>query len=239
MRSPFLIFLVFALMAFSCKDAKSELSDSIIPEIELETQQDTIYYLALGDSYTIGESVPSNENFPNQLGDSLRNKNLLVEEVKIIARTGWTTNELQDAINKEQPDTNKYNLVTLLIGVNNQYRGYPISQFEKEFTELLNQAIKFAGGDPKRVVVVSIPDYGVTPFAQGLNPEKIGREIDAYNELKQAISENLQVPFVNITPFSRTAIDDASLIAGDRLHPSGKMYTQWVRQILPEVMMRF
>lgn len=202
---------------------------------EMEEKTD-IRYLALGDSYTIGESVPEQGRFPLQLSDSLVERGYEVEETKIIARTGWTTDELQAAIDKEALDTAAFNLVTLLIGVNNQYRGYPIEKFETEFERLLQQAIEFAGDDTSRVFVVSIPDYGVTPFAANRNPSKIGREIDQYNSMKERISSAYGVVFVNITPISRAANNDPSLIAGDQLHPSAKMYTLWVGEILPKVL---
>ena len=190
---------VFGFVGFNCSQNEDII---LVDPIEELSESDTIQYLALGDSYTIGESVPVSERFPHQLMDSLVIRGFQRGELKIIARTGWTTDELQKAINVENPPTDQYNLVTLLIGVNNQYRGYPIEQFKKEFTELLHQAVAFAGGKAERVFVVSIPDYGVTPFAATRNPEKIGSEIDEYNAQKQLITEQIGATFINITPIS-------------------------------------
>lgn len=198
-----------------------------------------VHYLALGDSYTIGESVPETERFPMQLRDSLEKYGIKAGAVDIIARTGWTTNELQDAINKANVRFNHYNLVTLLIGVNNQYRGYPIEQFTREYEALLNQAVAFAGGKPDRVFVLSIPDYGVTPFAAKRNPEKIALEIDTYNRIKKEITEKKGIVYIDITAISRKAADNPDLLASDQLHPSGKMYQNWVEKLLPEVMKLF
>ncbi|MDW7694337.1 SGNH/GDSL hydrolase family protein [Flammeovirgaceae bacterium SG7u.111] len=192
-----------------------------------DSTSSTIKYLALGDSYTIGESVATNERWPVQLSKKLEEEGLKVEPPKIIATTGWTTDELQKAINAEKI-TNDYDLVSLLIGVNNQYRGYPFEQYEKEFEELLIQSISFTQNRPERVFVVSIPDYGVTPFASARDSQKIALELDNYNEKASEICEKYQVAFYNITPYSRTAKNDEALLASDGLHPSGKMYTGWV-----------
>ncbi|MGM9476787.1 SGNH/GDSL hydrolase family protein [Pedobacter sp. GSP4] len=193
-------------------------------------------YLALGDSYTIGEAVKQAESFPYQLQNLLKAKNLAVANPKIIAVTGWTTDELQGAIKKEAL-TNTYSFVTLLIGVNNQYRGYPISTYRKEFAELLQTAIAFAGGDKNKVFVVSIPDWGATPFGQnsGKSPQTIANEIDAFNAANQEITLAAGVSYTNITPASRNAATNPSLIAGDGLHPSGKMYSEWADALLPKV----
>lgn len=191
-------------------------------------------FLALGDSYTIGEAVKEEERWPVLLVRKLQKEGISIAEPEIIATTGWTTDELQAAIQKQGPLQN-YDLVSLLIGVNNQYRGFPIENYRKEFNALLEQAIGFAAGKEERVVVLSIPDYGVTPFAADKNPEKIARELDEYNQLSREISEKRGVKWFDITPGSRLALKDDSLIAEDGLHPSGKMYRQWVDQILPYV----
>ena len=229
----FTYLFAFGLLGLHCSQNEDII---LVDPIEDLSRLDTIHYLALGDSYTIGESVPDNDRFPRQLMDSLVTNGFQRGALKIIARTGWTTDELQKAIQVENPPTDQYNLVTLLIGVNNQYRGYPIEQFKKEFRDLLQQAIAFAGGKEERVFVVSIPDYGVTPFAATRNPGKIGLEIDEYNAQKQLITEQEGVTFVNITPISRLAKEDPTLVANDRLHPSGTMYTEWVKELLPEVL---
>lgn len=190
-------------------------------------------YLALGDSYTIGEAVLPAESFPYQLKDALVKQGHSVERLQIIAQTGWTTAELQAAIAAETLSP-PYDLLTLLIGVNNQYRGYASANYSAEFEQLLKQAIAFAGDDVARVRVLSIPDWGVTPFAEkeGLLAENVAKEIDAFNTAGQEISEKLGVVFINITPQSRLAATDLSLLASDGLHPSGKMYAEWVQQLM-------
>lgn len=205
-------------------------------EEPIDTTMSAIHYLALGDSYTIGEAVSPAQRFPNQLADRLRADSFTVSEVSIIARTGWTTNELQAAIQAENPSTERYNLVTLLIGVNNQFRGRSLSNYREEFRELLLQAIELSGDRPERVFVLSIPDYGVTPFGQSTGQaERIGRQIDEFNAAARAITENEGITFINITPISRQAAADPELIADDDLHPSGKMYAAWVELLLPFV----
>ncbi|HEY2981035.1 MAG TPA: SGNH/GDSL hydrolase family protein [Anaerolineales bacterium] len=190
-------------------------------------------YLALGDSYTIGESVAYEDRFPIQLTDALVAQDVLMDAPLIIARTGWTTAELSAAIDQAQPN-GPFDLVTLLIGVNNQYRGYDIEEYRLEFRELLQRAIAFAGGDAVHVIVVSIPDWGVTPYAAGRDPHVIAGEIDAYNAVNFEETAQTDARYVDVTAISRNALQDPALIAADGLHPSGKMYAQWVEQILPE-----
>ncbi|MCZ4223800.1 SGNH/GDSL hydrolase family protein [Pedobacter rhodius] len=194
-------------------------------------------YLALGDSYTIGQSVTQAESFPYQLQALMKKNGRNVEDPKIIAVTGWTTDELQNAITQAKI-TQKFDFVTLLIGVNNQYRGYPIETYKKEFSELLQTAIGFSGGRKARVFVISIPDWGVTPFAKNYSksPQVIASEIDAYNTAAEQITTAAGVSFTNITPNSRVAANDVSLIASDGLHPSGKMYADWVNALGPKIM---
>ena len=190
-------------------------------------------YLALGDSYTIGEAVSAAESFPYHLKEALLKQGHSVESLQIIAQTGWTTAELQIAIAAETL-ASSYDLVTLLIGVNNQYRGYALANYRVEFEQLLRQAIALAGADTDRVRVLSIPDWGVTPFAQkeGRVAEQVAKEIDAFNAIAQEISKKLGVVFINITPHSRLAATDLNLLASDGLHPSGKMYAEWVQQLM-------
>lgn len=191
-------------------------------------------YLALGDSYTIGESVLETERWPVQLATRLRQQGFNLTDPRIIARTGWTTAELAAGITQANPQ-GPFDLVSLLIGVNNQYRGYSQEGYRQEFVALLEQAIEFAGGQAGRVFVLSIPDWGVTPFAAGRNVGQITAEIDMFNAINQAESARLGVTYVDITPISREAVNDPALIADDGLHPSGKMYTQWVEVTLPVV----
>lgn len=191
-------------------------------------------FLALGDSYTIGEAVPESGRWPEQLVRNLRTKGIQIRDPEIIATTGWTTDELLEAIEHQSPSKD-YDLVSLLIGVNNQYRGYSLETFRNEFKALLELAISFAGGEKEKVVVLSIPDYGVTPFAADKNPEKIAFELDQYNRKKQEIAERMGVNWFDITPISRNAKLDSSLLTGDLLHPSAKMYQEWVGLIFPYV----
>ncbi len=189
-----------------------------------------VYYLALGDSYTIGESVPAKENFPNQTVSLLQKKIPALQPARIIARTGWTTDALEAGIaaaNSADPFHTSYDLVTLLIGVNNQYRGRSADNYKIEFETLLKKAIQFAGGKADHVVVISIPDWGVTPFANGRDREQIAKEIDAYNAANKNIAVQYQTKYLDITAWTREAADDSSLLAGDGLHPSGKEYARW------------
>lgn len=185
-------------------------------------------YLALGDSYTIGESVEAELNFPNQLVGQLNEKGLAVNAPRIIARTGWTTSELSSAIGSAGL-TGKFNVVTLLIGVNNQYRGESLETYRKEFKQLLQTAISYADGDKTHVFVISIPDWGVTRFAKGSgrDPGVIAAEIDAFNAVNKQETLALGISYTDITPASRLAANDTGLIASDGLHPSGKMYKDW------------
>lgn len=180
-------------------------------------------YLALGDSYTIGESVPEEDRFPNQLA-----RELGWPAPQIIARTGWTTDELDAAIDAADPQ-GPFDLVTLLVGVNNQYRGRDAEQYRGEFGALLRRAIAFAGGDPKKVIVVSIPDWGVTPFAGGRDRAKIAAEIDRYNAVNREEARRAGARYVDITAVSRGP--DPALVAGDGLHPSAEQYARWVTLI--------
>jgi lysophospholipase L1-like esterase len=193
-----------------------------------------IRYLALGDSYTIGESVAVMDRWPNRLAKSLEEKGVPTD-VTIIAKTGWTTNELWDGI-QEQKLEPPYDLVSLLIGVNNQYRGCDINEYREQFVFLLNQSIQYTGGNPKRVIVLSIPDWSVTPFAYGRNTTQITNDIDAFNAINRKETEKAGAHYVDITPISREAMNDPTLIASDGLHPSGRMYVEWVKQALPEVL---
>lgn len=190
----------------------------------------TYSYLALGDSYTIGEKVNADENFPSQVVSMLRTEGRYLSAPQIIATTGWTTDELQAAIDKAQLKRT-YDFVTLLIGVNNQYRGRQVADYIPEFENLLQQAISFAGGDNSHVIVLSIPDWGVTPFAGDRDRGQIARDIDAYNAANKQISAKYGVHYIDITPETRKAGGDASLLAEDGLHPSGKAYGEWARKI--------
>jgi len=189
-------------------------------------------YLALVDSYTIGEQVPYAENFPNQTVQLLKKENFDVADPVIIAVTGWTTDELAASI-REHNLHETFSFVTLLIGVNNQYRGRDLDNYKHEFRSLLEQAIVFANGNPHHVFVLSIPDWGVTPFAEGKDREKIAREIDAYNKANKEITEEYKSYYLYITDSTREAAKDRSLVAGDGLHPSAKEYSVWAEHLAP------
>ncbi|MXV49448.1 SGNH/GDSL hydrolase family protein [Pedobacter sp. HMF7647] len=194
------------------------------PDTAITAKQ--ISYLALGDSYTFGQSVQQSESFPFQLSAKLKNHNVEVVDLQVIARSGWTTGELQQVINTNKP-AKTFDIVTLLIGVNNQYRGYSKDTYRKEFARLLKQAVEFAGGKKNRVFVLSIPDWGVTPFGGSGTNKLISAEIDAFNQINRAESEKESVTYIDITAGSRSALNDASLVASDGLHPSAKMYSYW------------
>ena len=188
--------------------------------------------LALGDSYTIGEGVAEADRWPVRLAVMLRARGLNVAAPRIIARTGWTTDELSAGIDAARPDST-YDVVTLLIGVNNQYRGRSEEEYRAQFRALLERAIAFAGRRAARVVVVSIPDWGVTPFAAGRDRSAIARAIDRFNAVNREETSRAGAQYADVTPVSRRAAGDASLSAGDGLHPSATMYAAWLDIIFP------
>lgn len=200
---------------------------SIFPGVLSQTMQKENYtYLALGDSYTIGEGVSLHNNFPSQTVDLLVKAAYSTTQATIVAKTGWTTKELQAGIAGQSLDTT-YDIVSLLIGVNDQYRGEDPQQYKQHFEELIQRSIAFASNMPARVFVLSIPDWGVTPYAEGRDRKKIAREIDSYNFINKQISEKWRVNYLDITRSSREAAEDHSLITGDGLHPSAKEYHRW------------
>ncbi|MCE7733424.1 MAG: SGNH/GDSL hydrolase family protein [Candidatus Heimdallarchaeota archaeon] len=191
-------------------------------------------FLALGDSYTIGESVSIEDRWPVQLQNILKQTGIDIDELKIVAVTGWTTSELQLGISNDL-FAPPYDLVSLLIGVNNQYRNEDKNKYRSELTELIYQAIDFTGGDIEKVFVVSIPDWSTVPFAEGRDRNLIADEIDIFNKIKLEQCEKIGVKFIDITPISKTASNDPELTAEDGLHPSGKMYQLWMSEIVPVV----
>jgi lysophospholipase L1-like esterase len=189
--------------------------------------------LSIGDSYTIGEQVPLYNSFPYQLIQLLRNSAVKDEywlAPEIVAKTGWTTDELSNALVSYQL-LPFYDFVTLLIGVNNQYRGRDVEEFEQEFSALLQKAIKFAGGHAQHVFVLSIPDWGVTPFAATRNPELIAQQIDAYNKVCCEKAATQGCHFIDITESQRENSCEEGFLAADGLHPSGKEYAKWADQL--------
>jgi lysophospholipase L1-like esterase len=197
------------------------------------SQEKKINYLALGDSYTIGESVSEADRWPNQLAKALSEKGYTIEKPRIIATTGWRTDNLKNAMTIAQLKP-EYNLVSLLIGVNNQYQHKPVDQFAKEFEGLLDAAVQLAGGKKENVFVVSIPDYGYTPFGKPKQAE-ISKALDEFNDVSKKIAERLNVKYIYITDISREGLDKPELVAEDKLHPSGKMYSLWVERIVQQL----
>ncbi|HEV7331152.1 MAG TPA: SGNH/GDSL hydrolase family protein [Flavisolibacter sp.] len=192
--------------------------------------QRTYTYLALGDSYTIGEAVLLQESFPYQTVQMLRKQGFKMSAPEIIAKTGWTTAELQGGM-VDYSFAPKYDFVSLLIGVNNQYRGQSIVAYKQQFESLLNRSIELAGGKTTHCFVLSIPDYSVTPFAKEKDGPKISKEIDAYNNLSKALCIQYKVPYIEITADFRKAKEKEDYIASDGLHPSAKAYTKWAKKL--------
>jgi lysophospholipase L1-like esterase len=191
-------------------------------------------YLALGDSYTIGEQVPMQENFPHQLVKLLAEQKIEVAAPVIIAQTGWTTDELAAAI-REHNIHETFSFVTLLIGVNNQYRGRSIENYREEYAQLLDQAIVFANGHTQNVFVLSIPDWGATPFAEGRDRQQVAHEIDGYNAACKEITEAHKCHYLYITDTTRENGKKEAFLASDGLHPSGREYALWVGKLAPIV----
>ena len=204
------------------------------PKDTTKTVADSFNYLALGDSYTIGEAVPDTQSFPYQLAAQLHTQKVLVKKPTIVAVTGWTTDNLIDAIANSGLTGKKYDFVTLLIGVNDQYQGLSQDNYKLKFQQVLNTAIDFVNGDKTKVFVLSIPDWGVTPFAGG-RENVIGPQIDQFNAINKSISTAAGVNYLDITAISRQAANDPGLIAPDGLHPSGKMYGLWVGELSVQV----
>ena len=202
------------------------------PEDTIPAMIQELRFLALGDSYTIGQNVDVSERWPVQLAKRLREEGLVINDPEIIARTGWTSSDLAQGIAEVNP-SGPYGLVTLMIGVNNQFRGLAIERYRMEFSALLQQAIHFAGGDPSRVIVVSTPDWGVTPLARVFDRVRIAREIDALNLVTQEETAQVGAVFVDVTEVSRALGSQPNMLAFDALHPSGDMYRLWVDLIFP------
>lgn len=222
--SKFLFLLVGSLFLLGCSSENNMTNSTIAKDY---------HYLALGDSYTYGQSVCETCRFPEQLKDSIHkylNSNDTFQ-IKLIAQTGWTTTDLKTAI-AAQNLSNTYDLVTLLIGVNNQYQNKPFSIYEQEFPELVNQAIGFAKGDKKNLIVISIPDYAFTPYGQG--SVTISEGIYQYNAFAESYCEANNISFINITDITKLGLVQPELVASDGLHPSALAYAKFIERILPE-----
>ena len=212
----------------SCTDSSAENTGTQLPVAE------NFKLIALGDSYTIGQSVCENCRFPAQLKDSLQARYTENDtfSLEIIAQTGWTTTNLKSAISTAEPQTD-FDLVTLLIGVNNQYQNKPFELYETEFVELVATAISLVGGDASKLIVVSIPDYAYTPFGQGSNALNISAQLELYNAFAQTYCADNNLKYVYITDITQQGLDNTALVASDNLHPSVLAYTKFVERILP------
>ena len=215
----FISAIVIVLSLFSCEEKEA-------PQPTI-----TVKYLALGDSYTIGQGVEEDERWPNQLSAQLESNGIDVQKTQIIAQTGWKTSDLLNGI--ADSTLNDYDLISLLIGVNNQFWSQPFDVFQTEFDSLVNIAIEAVGQE--RIFIVSIPDYGVTPFGSS-NSENIANDIDMYNGYISERSAEEGFPFINVTEISRQLGDSDGALAADNLHPSGYQYSLWVNEMLPSVL---
>lgn len=189
-------------------------------------------FLALGDSYTIGQNVTADQRWPVLLVKELNKNGKTVTAPDLIATTGWTTGNLLQSL-KENPPAKKYDMVSLMIGVNNQYQGLGLEQYRKEFAELLLKSIDYADAETNNVFVLSIPDWSVTPAAKGTDRERTAKEIDSFNAVARLECERQKVLFIDITPISSQALNNPTMMASDGLHFSGKMHQLWVNEVLP------
>lgn len=213
-------FLLLTLITISVGMAGQKIS--IDPEIRM---------LVLGDSYSIGESVEENQRWPKQFVVALRELGIESDEPDYIATTGWTTTQLIQGIDIYLNREKKYNLVSILIGVNNQYQGIDISTYEPDLIKIVDKALNVLRQDSSKIFMLSIPDYAFTPFGEG--KPSISQEIDAYNLINKRVAAKYNISYIDITPLSRTGLSNPSLVAGDGLHPSGFQYGEWVQKILP------
>ncbi|RME96769.1 MAG: SGNH/GDSL hydrolase family protein [Bacteroidetes bacterium] len=234
MRLLLLLLPMLLFWGLSC-DPEDPLPGPTLPPVAPPAMAvDTFSYLALGDSYTFGQGVDPGERYPAQLADTLVVKyGILLQPLDMVARTGWTTTDLQDGLAERTDLQSSYDLVTLLIGVNNFYRGHSLAAYEVEFADLLAQSIDLAGGDPGRVCVLSIPDYAYTPFGGG--SPSTSRGIERFNASNRRITDSVGVAYVDVTSISRQGLDEPALVSDDQLHPSGLQYARWVEVLAPVV----
>lgn len=237
-KVAFLLLMITSLLQTQASCSKSNKNQMAIPQNDsvpqVAMQKDTVtrYYLALGDSYTIGSSIPENENYPNQTVGLLNNEGFTFTPPQIIATNGWTTVNLLSALAAETNLRPSYDMVTLLIGVNNQYQGGSQADYQADFTTLLQQSIVYAGNKPSHVIVISIPDYSGTPFMTGRNNIALtSSQIDSFNIINKQVSSSYNVNYINVTDESRNAFSDKSLLASDGLHYSAKEYAIWSASI--------
>jgi len=226
------VIMLLVILNACGKEPASPAPIIIPPPVVIDTNANLKTYLALGDSYTIGQSVTIDQRFPVQTKLLLGMQGIQMKQPDIIANTGWTTGNLLSTLSNNPP-SNNYDVVSLLIGVNNQYQGRSQDEYRLHFTDLLNKAVSYAGGRKNRVFVLSIPDYSVTPFAQNSDTARIAREINEFNQINKQITTLAGITYLDITAISREASTDASLTASDGLHPSGKQYGRWATLLSP------
>jgi lysophospholipase L1-like esterase len=234
---PIKVLLIWACLVCCGKDGTTGINTiTYTPPDSLSSTIDTTArsWLALGDSYTIGSSVAVSERYPEQTALALRGMGVAMQDPDIIATSGWTTDNLLQAIRyKTAPPF--YNIVTLLIGVNNQYQGRSMEEYRTQFTTLVEKAIAFAGGKHGHVIVLSIPDYSVTPFVRPEDKQRVSQQIDAFNTINRQVSDRYKVLYVDITEASREAAVNPSLVAADSLHFSGAAYKIWAGLLAPVI----
>jgi lysophospholipase L1-like esterase len=231
----FLIFIPSFLALNGCekKDFTVLPADSTGTTLPFPSNNEKRYF-ALGDSYTIGQGVSTDQRFPAHTVAILRQNNIKIQDPQYIAQTGWTTQNLIAAINQQKP-IGPYDVVTLLIGVNDQYQGMDTGGYKIRFNQLLLKSIELTGNRASRVFVLSIPDYSVTPFVSAANKPGVRREIDLFNSINKEVTLQYNVKYLDITPSTREAENDPSLIASDGLHPSGKEYRKWAERLAPMI----
>ena len=223
--------LLFCTTLFACSKQSSTGTGYAAPVINNGPLKK---WLALGDSYTIGQGVTAAERFPAQTANILQQSGINMATPAYIATTGWTTTDLSNAIQTQNPGT--YDVVSLLIGVNDQYQNHDTTGYRQRFTNLLEKAIQLANGKRNHVFVLSIPDYSVTPFAGGSDTARIRKELDGFNAINKSVTDAYNCPYLDITTLTREALTDRSLLAADGLHPSGKEYKLWADRLAPMMM---